>query len=236
MEAKIKSATHDDGYKPSPALLKELADASKSYKNVAIIMTVLWKRLGDHGKNWKRIYKSLLVLEYLLLNGSEQILFEASQRKFEIQTHCMFQHSGKFDGKDVGLHIREKSKSIMDIIEYGKPTATTTKQQPQTQTVSSPDTPTSAQRDQMTSFQAQHEKNNPYGTPQLISPNQSPVPVSFAGPVPVAVGAPVPVSFGAPVPVSVGAPVPVSADPFAATQNDPFAATQNDPFGKSLFS
>eukprot|EP01103_Thecamoeba_quadrilineata_P005346 TRINITY_DN15162_c0_g1_i1.p1 TRINITY_DN15162_c0_g1~~TRINITY_DN15162_c0_g1_i1.p1 ORF type:complete len:228 (+),score=45.89 TRINITY_DN15162_c0_g1_i1:26-709(+) len=223
MEAKIRAATHDDGYKPSPALLKELADASRSYKNVPIMMNVIWKRLGDHGKNWKRIYKSLFVLEYLLLNGSEQILFESTQRKFEIQTLCMFQHAGKFDGKDIGLHVREKAKAIMDIIDYGKPT----KGEPKSTLKEAPTQTTVPQPESFASFQDQHAKNNPYGGPQVVT-LQDPVPVQLHSPVPVQLNTPQPVLLGQPVPVSVN---PFN-DPFAATKNDPFAATQNDPFGK----
>eukprot|EP01103_Thecamoeba_quadrilineata_P000502 TRINITY_DN10433_c0_g1_i1.p1 TRINITY_DN10433_c0_g1~~TRINITY_DN10433_c0_g1_i1.p1 ORF type:complete len:409 (+),score=72.59 TRINITY_DN10433_c0_g1_i1:50-1276(+) len=121
IENTVREATHDDGFKPSPSLLNQLAVATHDpYKN-SIILSYLWKRLGDHGKNWKRIFKALYVLEYIALNGSPNVLAEASNHRVEVQTHTMFQHAGRFDGKDIGLHVREKAKAILDLIDYGLP-------------------------------------------------------------------------------------------------------------------
>ncbi|MQM19843.1 hypothetical protein Taro_052856 [Colocasia esculenta] len=36
-----------------------------------IIMTMIWKRTNDTGKNWRHVYKGLTVLEYLVAHGSE---------------------------------------------------------------------------------------------------------------------------------------------------------------------
>ena len=34
---------------------------------------MVWKRLNDHGKNWRHVYKSLVLLEYLIKTGSEKV-------------------------------------------------------------------------------------------------------------------------------------------------------------------
>ena len=37
------------------------------------IMQMIWKRLNDHGKNWRHVYKALVLLEYLIKTGSEKV-------------------------------------------------------------------------------------------------------------------------------------------------------------------
>ena len=34
---------------------------------------MIWKRLNDHGKNWRHVYKALVLLEYLIKTGSEKV-------------------------------------------------------------------------------------------------------------------------------------------------------------------
>ena len=46
-----------------------------TYNMVAFseIMQMIWKRLNDHGKNWRHVYKALVLLEYLIKTGSEKV-------------------------------------------------------------------------------------------------------------------------------------------------------------------
>eukprot|EP01102_Stenamoeba_stenopodia_P006537 TRINITY_DN1801_c0_g1_i1.p1 TRINITY_DN1801_c0_g1~~TRINITY_DN1801_c0_g1_i1.p1 ORF type:complete len:351 (-),score=100.21 TRINITY_DN1801_c0_g1_i1:103-1155(-) len=117
IEKKVRSATKDDGWKPSERVLMEIADATHSYKHLPVIMKVIWKRLNDHTRNWKKLYKGLIVLEYILKHGSEQVRVEVQVRRVEVQTLTMFQHGGSFDGKDIGLHVRDKAKEILEWLD-----------------------------------------------------------------------------------------------------------------------
>lgn len=121
IEQKVRSATKDDGYKPSERMLMEIADATHSYKHLPIIMKVIWKRLNDHTRNWKKLFKGLLVLEYIMKHGSEQVRIEVQVRRPEVQTLTMFQHGGTFDGKDIGLHVRDKAKEILEWLDSNPP-------------------------------------------------------------------------------------------------------------------
>lgn len=62
---------------------------------------MVWKRLNDHGKNWRHVYKSLVLLEYLVKNGSERVVRQCVDNLFSIQTLKDFQFLDK-DGKDQG--------------------------------------------------------------------------------------------------------------------------------------
>ena len=34
---------------------------------------MIWKRINDSGKNWRHVYKALVLLEYLIKTGSEKV-------------------------------------------------------------------------------------------------------------------------------------------------------------------
>jgi epsin len=47
-------------------------------------MNIIWKRMGESGKNWKMVFKSLDLLEYLLKRGSERVIAEAQGRQYQV--------------------------------------------------------------------------------------------------------------------------------------------------------
>lgn len=49
-------------------------------------MQMLWKRLNDHGKNWRHVYKALVLLEYLIKTGTEKVAQQCKENIFAIQT------------------------------------------------------------------------------------------------------------------------------------------------------
>lgn len=50
-----------------------------------MIMSVVWKRLSDSGKNWRHVYKGLTVLEYLVANGSERVIEDIREHGYQIE-------------------------------------------------------------------------------------------------------------------------------------------------------
>ena len=77
-EVKVREATSNDTWGPSSTLMSEIADLSYASKEFAQVMGMLWKRLNDSGRNWRHVYKSLVLLEYLLKNGPAPELESAS--------------------------------------------------------------------------------------------------------------------------------------------------------------
>jgi len=53
--------------------MSEIADLTYNVVAFTEIMQMIWKRLNDHGKNWRHVYKSLVLLEYLIKTGSEKV-------------------------------------------------------------------------------------------------------------------------------------------------------------------
>ena len=116
IEVKVREATSNDPWGPSSSLMGEIADATYNVSAFSSIMSMLWKRLNDHGKNWRHVYKSLTVLDYIIKTGSERVAQQCRENLFAIQTLKDFQFIDK-DGKDQGVNVREKSKQIVQLLK-----------------------------------------------------------------------------------------------------------------------
>ena len=116
IEVKVREATSNDPWGPSSSLMGEIADATYNVSAFSSIMSMLWKRLNDHGKNWRHVYKSLTVLDYIIKTGSERVAQQCRENLFAIQTLKDFQFIDK-DGKDQGINVREKSKQIVALLK-----------------------------------------------------------------------------------------------------------------------
>jgi len=76
VEAKVREATNDEAWGPTGPLMQEVAQATFTYEQFPEVMVMLWKRmLQDNKTNWRRTYKSLLLLNYLLRNGEPCLIY-----------------------------------------------------------------------------------------------------------------------------------------------------------------
>ena len=72
-QVKVREATSNDPWGPSSTMMSEIADLTYNMVAFTEIMQMVWKRLNDHGKNWRHVYKALVLLEYLIKTGSEKV-------------------------------------------------------------------------------------------------------------------------------------------------------------------
>ncbi|KAK9509741.1 hypothetical protein O3M35_006989 [Rhynocoris fuscipes] len=110
-QIKVREATSNDPWGPSSTLMSEIADLTYNVVAFTEIMQMIWKRLNDHGKNWRHVYKALVLLEYLIKTGSEKVGQQCKENIFAIQTLRDFQHVD--EGKDQGINVREKAKQLV---------------------------------------------------------------------------------------------------------------------------
>ena len=61
------------------------------------------KRLNDSGKNWRHVFKALILLEYLLQHGSEQVIAYTKENLYVVKTLKEFQYSDD-EGRDQGIN------------------------------------------------------------------------------------------------------------------------------------
>jgi epsin len=102
IKVKVRDATSNEKWGPSGTQMREIASATHSYEHFPLIMETIWGRLSSPAKNWRHVYKSLLLLDYLIKNGAQQVVRECRVKIVEIQTLMDFHHIDE-KGKDVGI-------------------------------------------------------------------------------------------------------------------------------------
>ncbi|GJQ81799.1 lqf [Trypoxylus dichotomus] len=114
-QRKVREATSNDAWGPSSTIMAEIADLTYNVVAFTEIMQMIWKRLNDHGKNWRHVYKALVLLEYLIKTGSEKVAQQCKENIYFIKTLKDFQYLE--EGKDQGQNVREKAKQLANLLQ-----------------------------------------------------------------------------------------------------------------------
>ncbi|XP_035122150.3 ENTH domain-containing protein 1 isoform X3 [Callithrix jacchus] len=85
-EIKVREATSNDPWGPSSSLMSDISDLTFNTISLSEIMNMLWHRLSDHGKNWRHVYKSLMLMDYLIKNGSNKVIQHCREGFCNLQT------------------------------------------------------------------------------------------------------------------------------------------------------
>jgi len=116
IQCKVREATCNEPWGPATTVMTEIADATYSVVEFAEIMMIIWKRLNDHGKNWRHVYKALLVLDYIIKRGSERVAQQCKEQIYSLLTLQDFRFIDK-DGKDQGASVREKARQLVTLLK-----------------------------------------------------------------------------------------------------------------------
>lgn len=117
IEAKVREATNDDTWGPHGTVMAEIARYTYTYEHFPEVMSMLWKRmLHENKKNWRRIYKSLLLLTYLVKNGSERVVTNTRDHIYDLRQLENFSFFDEY-GKDQGVNIRHKVKDLIELVQ-----------------------------------------------------------------------------------------------------------------------
>uniref|UniRef100_A0A673XY11 Clathrin interactor 1 n=1 Tax=Salmo trutta TaxID=8032 RepID=A0A673XY11_SALTR len=117
IESKVREATNDDSWGPSGQLMGEIAKSTFMYEQFPEVMNMLWTRmLKDNKKNWRRVYKALLLLAYLIRNGSERVVTSAREHIYDLRSLENY-HFVEESGKDQGINVRQKVKEMVEFVQ-----------------------------------------------------------------------------------------------------------------------
>ncbi|XP_029603980.1 clathrin interactor 1 [Salmo trutta] len=117
VESKVREATNDDPWGPSGQQMAEISRCTFMYEQFPEVMNMLWNRmLRDNKKNWRRVYKSLLLLSHLIRNGSERVVTSAREHIYDLRSLESY-HFVDENGKDQGVNVRQKVKEMVDLIQ-----------------------------------------------------------------------------------------------------------------------
>lgn len=112
-EVKVREATSNDPWGPSNSQMADIADLTHDETALNEIMQMIWKRLND-GKNWRHVYKGLVLLDYIIRAGSEKVAELCKEKIFKIIALKDFYI--ELQNKDQGANVREKAKAILSLI------------------------------------------------------------------------------------------------------------------------
>ncbi|KAF8190022.1 epsin 2-like protein, partial [Mycena galopus ATCC 62051] len=115
-QVKVRDATCNESWGPSGTQMNEIAQMTYNQGNFVEIMEMLDKRLNDKGKNWRHVFKSLTLLDYLLHQGSENVIIYFEDNLYVIKMLREFQYVDE-DGKDQGGNVRAKAKDITSLLQ-----------------------------------------------------------------------------------------------------------------------
>uniref|UniRef100_A0A2L2XX19 Clathrin interactor 1 n=1 Tax=Parasteatoda tepidariorum TaxID=114398 RepID=A0A2L2XX19_PARTP len=116
VEAKVREATNDDAWGPTGQLMQEVAQSTFTYEHFPEVMGMLWKRMLHDKRNWRRIYKSLLLLGYLVKNGSERVVTSAREHIYDLRSLENYSHIDEF-GRDQGINVRQRVRDLIEFIQ-----------------------------------------------------------------------------------------------------------------------
>lgn len=117
VEARVRESTNDEPWGPSGTVMQELANDTFMYETFNEVTGMLWKRIFHEGRsNWRRIYKGLLVVSYLLRNGSERFVTSAREHVNDLRALQNFTFHDEH-GKDQGVNVRNKSKELVHFLK-----------------------------------------------------------------------------------------------------------------------
>jgi epsin len=117
MESKVKEATNGEAWGPSGTQYHEIAMATGSQEDRAIIIQALIRRFGESPDNWRKCYKALMVWEYCLKNGARRFVEDACDHDFEIRKCLNFAFIEADTGRDQGLNVRNRAKIISELMK-----------------------------------------------------------------------------------------------------------------------
>uniref|UniRef100_A0A915KWA4 ENTH domain-containing protein n=1 Tax=Romanomermis culicivorax TaxID=13658 RepID=A0A915KWA4_ROMCU len=116
-ESKVREATNEDPWGPTGPLMAEVAQFTYQYESFPEVMGSLWKRmLHENKRSWRRVYKSLILLNYLIKNGAEKVTSNAREHLFDLRMLENYQFVDE-NGKDQGINIRHRVKEIIELLQ-----------------------------------------------------------------------------------------------------------------------
>jgi len=115
IEQKVLDATNNEKWGPTGPEMKEISQASFRYNDFPIIMATIWKRLSERTPDkWRHVYKALLLLDYMMKNGTDQVINNARIHMIHLQS--LADYSAFENNEDKGISVRERARLIVELL------------------------------------------------------------------------------------------------------------------------
>eukprot|EP00472_Partenskyella_glossopodia_P009711 CAMPEP_0197524992 /NCGR_PEP_ID=MMETSP1318-20131121/10547_1 /TAXON_ID=552666 /ORGANISM="Partenskyella glossopodia, Strain RCC365" /LENGTH=580 /DNA_ID=CAMNT_0043078121 /DNA_START=51 /DNA_END=1793 /DNA_ORIENTATION=- len=120
IEIKVREATSNDAWGAKTTLMAEIARATNDHKEYNKLFAMLWKRLKDDA-NVLHVQKAMILIEYLLRNGSDRFIRDVKDRIDTINNKKRYQaRSSKIDDVERARQVRRKAAALISLISDEK--------------------------------------------------------------------------------------------------------------------
>ncbi|TGJ82054.1 hypothetical protein E0Z10_g6722 [Xylaria hypoxylon] len=116
MEAKVREATNNEPWGASSTIMQEIANGTFNYQTLNEIMPMIYRRFTEKtAEEWRQIYKSLQLLEFLIKHGSERVIDDARGHITLLKMLRQFHYIDP-NGKDQGINVRNRAKELAELL------------------------------------------------------------------------------------------------------------------------
>ena len=113
-EKKVFEALNNKNWGASSTTLNVIARETYSYDKFQKIFKLIWEAADSPPRNWRKIFKALMLCEYLVKNGCERCVDEIRDHTFRVR---QLQEFNYYEEKlDRGQGVREKAKQLVDLL------------------------------------------------------------------------------------------------------------------------
>lgn len=100
---------------PSPEDMDDIVRYCEHHSARANVMKTIWSLLSStNSKSWKQIYKTLLLIEHLLINASPDTVRDIQGHLNIIQTLEDFRYKDE-EGVDRGINVRKRAETVREL-------------------------------------------------------------------------------------------------------------------------
>ncbi|EGB05727.1 hypothetical protein AURANDRAFT_30389, partial [Aureococcus anophagefferens] len=113
-ERKVFEALNNKNWGASSTTLNDIARETYSYDKFQKIFKLIWEAADSPPRNWRKVFKSLMLCEYLVKNGCERCVDEIRDHSFRVRQLQDFNYYE--DKLDRGQGVREKAKQLVELL------------------------------------------------------------------------------------------------------------------------
>ena len=81
----LKEATSNENWNIANSKLQVLADHTYNWEDYVVISKHLWKTVNSKPKEWRRIFKALNCMDYLVKNGAPRVVQDLKDDLYKIR-------------------------------------------------------------------------------------------------------------------------------------------------------
>lgn len=116
IQLKVLDATNNEPWGPHGKDMSEISNYCLDNQKFHEILDVIEQRLLETPENWRLVYKTLLLLEFLVKQGPMKCVEYVKRNTTHLERLADDFHYKDPNGKDQGINVRQRAKELMNLV------------------------------------------------------------------------------------------------------------------------